>query len=191
MIFHIKHHWRLTLGVTAATGMTCAALGAFDQFTEGGRPLWQLVLLGAAGGAGAMLFNGAVHEVLKRTLGRRYVERFRDYGRRILNGMGWREYAAGGLMAAAAEEPLFRGLLLAAFDSPALGIAVAAVVFALCHWMQARYFGFWLWAMAEGVLFGVLMVVTGSLLVPMIAHGRQDLFAYRVMAALVGREEDN
>ncbi len=191
MIFHIKQHWRLTLGVTAATGLACAALGGFDQVTEGGPPLWQLVLLGVAGAGGAMLFNGGVHEVLKRTFGRRYVERFRAYGRRILNGMGWREYAAGGLMAAAAEEPLFRGLLLGVFDAPALGIAVAAVVFALCHWMQARYFGFWLWAMAEGVIFGVLMVVTGSLLVPMIAHGLHDLLAYRVMAALVGREETN
>ena len=70
-----------------------------------------------------------------------------------------------------------------------MGITVSAVIFAPGHWLRPRHFGVWLWAMWEGVLFGVLLVATGSLLVPMIAHGLHAVTAYRVFAALIRKNK--
>ena len=92
-------------------------------------------------------------------------------------------------MAALAEEPFFRGFVLRNFDNPAAVIAVAALLFAIFHWLRSSYLGFWLWAIWEGVFFGILLVLTGSLLVPMIAHGFHDVVAYRVFQVLVGKDK--
>ena len=73
-------------------------------------------------------------------------------------------------------------------DGTVVEVAVPAFIFAACHWLRARYFGFWLWALWEGLLFGMLMVITDSLLVPMIAHGIHDVVAYRVFDGMVSRE---
>ena len=43
--------------------------------------------------------------------------------------------------------------------------------------------------MWEGIFFGLLFVFTRSLLVPVIAHGVHDVVAYRVLQALVRRDE--
>jgi hypothetical protein len=149
------------------------------------------VLLGIGGAVVALLINGVLHELFKRLIGAPYLTRFERYGRDILDGMRWPQYVAGGLMAALAEEPLFRGLLLPAMDRPALGLLFAALIFGVCHWLQVRHFGFWLWAVWEGVLFGLLMVFSGSLLVPMIAHGIHDVAAYFVFGVLVGDSQSD
>ena len=133
----------------------------------------------------ALMINGVLHEGLTRTLGARYTGRLNAYGADLLKDMAWPEYLTGGLMAAFAEEPFFRGLILPAFHEPVVGICVAALVFAMCHWMHPRHFGFWVWALLEGVLFGVMMVLTESLLVPVIAHGLHDVVAYRLIRSIV------
>jgi hypothetical protein len=185
MIFRIKHHWYLALAAAIAGALAAWGLGGWEKLTAGSWSLpWQ-VAFGIGGGLLALAINGVLHEVFKRTLGERYLKAFAPYARDILGPMRWPEYILGGVMAAIAEEPLFRGALLWAVPHPAAGIAVAALVFAACHWLRPRYLGFWFWALWEGVLFGILMVATGSLLVPMIAHGLHDLAAYRVFQTLV------
>lgn len=185
MIFLIKHRWWLALIVTLIWACANWRLDAWHHLAGGPFAVpWQIVW-GVGGACAALAINGVLHEILKRVSGATYLVRFQRYGDEILNGMHWPEYAVGGLMAAVAEEPFFRGVVLRQIDSPLLGIAVAAVIFALCHWVRLRYFRFWLWALWEGVLFGILMVVTGSLLVPMIAHGLHDVVAYRVFQLLL------
>ncbi len=185
MIFRIKHSWRLTLLVAIPWAAINAWLGAFEQVGEPG--LMEVLAWGAGGALVALAINGVLHEALKRVSGERYRDAFDVYGKDILDGMHWPAYLSGGFMAAVAEEPFFRGVLLPAFDQPVVGVAVAALVFAACHWLRVRHFGFWLWALWEGILFGILMVVTGSLWVPMIAHGLHDVIAYRVFAGLIDR----
>lgn len=80
-------------------------------------------------------------------MGRKCDAAFQRYGDEILDGMRWPAFLCGGLMAALAEEPFFRGVLSRWFEPP--------------------------------VLFGILLVLTGSLCVPMIAHGVYDVAAYR------------
>ena len=185
MIFILKHRWWTALLATILGAAAAWWLGAWDQGPTA-RLSWPAqVAVGLAGGCGALFLNLLFHETFKRTVGRRYVDAFERHSRAVLGPMGWREYLAGGLMAAAAEEPLFRGLLLQAFENPAVGVAVAAIVFAGFHWLSVRFFPFWIWAAWEGVVFGVLLVATGSLLVPAVAHGVHDVVAYRALRALV------
>ncbi|MAE66523.1 MAG: hypothetical protein CMJ18_19820 [Phycisphaeraceae bacterium] len=180
MIFRIKHRWRIAAAVTVAWAGVNFLLGGWHGVTGGRLSLPAQIGIGAAGAALAMLINGALHEGLKRLVGAPYVARFDAYARDVIDGMRGRECVAGGLMAALAEETFFRGVVLRAIDGPVLAVAVSALLFAAAHWLRPRYFCFWLWAMWEGVLFGTLYVATGSLLVPMIAHGLHDLVAYRL-----------
>ncbi len=192
MIFYIKHRWYTALLATAILGAAAWWLGGWVHLTAGPLALRLQVAVGAAGGCAAVLINGMLHELLTRTRGRRYLEQFEVYTRDILDGMRWPEYITGGLMAGFAEEPLFRGVLLEWFlqpsvHLPAVGVAIAAIVFALCHWLRWRYFGFWIWATWEGVWFGILYVATGSLLVPMVAHALHDVVAYRLLRSLIAK----
>ena len=185
MIFRIKHHWGATLAVTMAGALLGYLLGGWDQLRVPHVSVAQQLALGVAGTLAALLTNLALHTILQWSLRDRYLAAFERYGNVVLDNMRWPHYLAGGLMAAVAEEPLFRGVLVATIDQPIAGIVVAAVAFALCHWLRKEFWPFWFWAIWEGVLFGILFVATGSLLVPMIAHGLHDVLAYRVFQSLL------
>ncbi len=189
MIFRIKHCWWLTLLVALVWSGLNVPIGGWRDLVGDELSLRWQIALGLAGAASALLINGVLHEVLKRSLGHSYVAAFERYAGEILDDMSWPAYLAGGLMAAAAEEPFFRGVVLRSFDNAGVGIVVAAVLFASFHWLRLEYLGFWLWAIWEGVFFGILLVLTGSLLVPMIAHGVHDVVAYRVFQELVRKDK--
>ncbi|MBI1929350.1 CPBP family intramembrane metalloprotease [Candidatus Poribacteria bacterium] len=185
MFFRIKHKWYLALLVVMVSLPISWKLGAWEHLTESASPLAQQIGIGILAGMLSLGIDGALHETFKRMLGQRYLNVFERHGRAVLGAMRWPAYIAGGLMAALTEEPLFRGVLLLSFDNRVLGIGMAAVVFAFCHWLRLEFLGFWFWAILEGLLFGILMVLTGSLLVPMIAHGIHDLVGYRVFQTLI------
>lgn len=190
MIFLIKHRWWASLVVAAVLALLAWALGGYDQVLSDRLTLGAQIALGVGGALLALLINLLLHETFKRTIGPGYIAAFEAYGRDILDDMSWPDYAAGGLLAAVGEEPLFRGVVLRAFEAPALGIFIAALLFALCHWIRRRHFGFWLWAMWEGVLLGILLVATGSLLVVIIAHGLHDVAAYIAFDRIVSRKSN-
>ncbi len=158
--------------------------GAFTYLMVGPWSLVTQIGIGLVAGILSLVFDGALHEIFKRTLGQAYLEVFNHYGRVVLGRMRWPEYITGGLMAALAEEPLFRGALLMAMDRGILGVAITGVLFAVCHWLRREFLLFWFWAILEGIWFGLLMIGTGSLLIPMIAHGLHDIAGYRVFQAM-------
>ena len=190
MIFKLKHSAVIALIVTLVWATAGYALGGWRDMINSEYPVALQVLFGLAGGGLALALNGVLHAVFSKALGDRYERAFQRYGREILKEMRWPEYIMGGLMAALAEEPFFRGVLLRAFDSPVLGISFAALAFALCHWLRFKYFGFWIWALWEWILFGLLLVLSNSLLVPMIAHGVHDVAAYSAIATILRKEQE-
>jgi membrane protease YdiL (CAAX protease family) len=84
------------------------------------------------------------------------------------------------------EELFFRGLLQAALvdwlsgGTTSLGagswsgLIIASILFGLCHWLSATYA---LMATAMGVLLGLLMLTTNSLLAPIAMHTIYDFLA--------------
>ncbi len=94
------------------------------------------------------------------------------------------------LVAAAAglgEELLFRGLLQAGLArllsetqlvgiaaGPWIALVIASLVFGIFHWLNATYA---LLAALAGVYFGLLLMATGSLWPPIVAHALYDFVA--------------
>ena len=185
MFFHLKHRWQIALLATVMGGLLSWQFGAFKHLMGSPWSLSVQIGIGLVAGILSLVCDGVLHEIFKRTLGQTYLEAFNHYGRMVLGRMRFPEYIAGGLMAAFAEEPLFRGTLLMAIDHKALGIVVTALLFAACHWLRREFLLFWFWAMLEGIWFGLLMVGTESLLIPMIAHGLHDIVGYRVFQAMI------
>jgi uncharacterized protein len=76
------------------------------------------------------------------------------------------------LLAGLGEELLFRGVL-----QPIIGLPLASLVFGAVHVGGRGFVGYGVWAACIGALFGWLMVVTGGLLAPIVAHAVYDALA--------------
>jgi membrane protease YdiL (CAAX protease family) len=99
----------------------------------------------------------------------------------LFRGASYLQLAIVSLAAGFGEELLFRGLaqagvarLIGTEYGPWIGLAVASVLFGVCHWLNATYA---LLAMLAGLYFGLLLVLTGSLWTPIIAHAAYDFVA--------------
>jgi hypothetical protein len=76
------------------------------------------------------------------------------------------------VLAGLGEELLFRGVL-----QPLVGLPVASVIFGAVHVGGRNFVAYGVWAACIGALFGWLMVVTGGLLAPIVAHAVYDALA--------------
>jgi hypothetical protein len=76
------------------------------------------------------------------------------------------------VLAGVGEELLFRGVLQAL-----VGLPVASAVFGAVHVGGRGFVGYGVWAACIGALFGWLMVETGGLLAPIVAHALYDALA--------------
>ena len=74
------------------------------------------------------------------------------------------------------EEIFFRGILQQQF-----GIIIASVVFGLLHIGSARTVNYGIYAITGGFYFGLLYLVSGNLLVPIIAHILNNFMALPYM----------
>lgn len=184
MIFRLKHRWQVAAIVTVLVALVGWPLGAWQSLPPGDVGLAWQVAYGLAAAAGAIAVDGLLHYTQLFLRGETYRREFLAFGGVVLGPMRWPEYLTGGAMAALAEEPLFRGLLLplilSATSSSVAAVLVTALIFAACHSIAWKYWPFWLWGMWEGIAFGILYLVTGSLIAPMIAHGLHDVIGYRV-----------
>lgn len=118
-----------------------------------------------------------VFEQLQRTVRRLVVPLFR--------GVSTQGLAAISLSAGIGEELLFRGYAQAALAQwlgPPWGnlfaLCAASLFFGLCHWVSSAYA---IVATAMGLLLGGLLLVTGNLLAPMVAHALYDFLVLRYL----------
>lgn len=85
------------------------------------------------------------------------------------------------LLAGLSEEALFRGVLQTALVAhlPLLAaVAVTAVLFGVAHWITPTYA---LLAGIVGAYLGALFVLSGNLLVPVVAHALYDVVALALL----------
>jgi membrane protease YdiL (CAAX protease family) len=111
--------------------------------------------------------------------------------RQMFGGASVMQLAVVALAAGFGEELFFRGLMQTGIarlfavwpgmDSFAGGwvgcgmaVAVASVLFGVCHWLTTTYA---VLAMLVGVYFGLLLLMTGSLWTPLVAHAAYDFLA--------------
>jgi uncharacterized protein len=90
------------------------------------------------------------------------------------------------LLAGVGEELLFRGVIQAWLAERAplwLAIAAASLLFGVGHWLSASYA---VMASLIGAYLGMLFLLSGNLLAPMVAHAAYDVVALFVLTRRVG-----
>jgi uncharacterized protein len=102
----------------------------------------------------------------------------------LFAGAGAGELVVVAALAGLGEEVLFRGVLQTALVGhlPVWGaVAAAAAVFGLAHCLTPTYAVF---AAVVGAYLGLLFVLSGNLLVPILAHALYDLVALVLLVAV-------
>lgn len=122
--------------------------------------------LGASLGAGvtvAALTLVSTRALVKRT---RWARDLHLAFRELLGGLGPWTIAALALLSGVGEEVFFRGAL-----QPSLGLVATSILFGLLHIGPDRRFLAWTpWALAMGLILGVIFEATGSLYGCIAAH---------------------
>ena len=75
-----------------------------------------------------------------------------------------------GLLPGLSEELLFRGVMLPAFGFNLLALIVSSVIFGVVHLSSIQQWPYAVWATIVGLVLGYSALVTGNLLVPIVAH---------------------
>lgn len=88
----------------------------------------------------------------------------------VIKPLVWTDLIWLGLLPGLSEELLFRGIML-----PALGLNLAAVIissllFGVLHLSGANQWPYVVWATIVGFALGYVALITGNLLIPIIAH---------------------
>jgi len=75
-----------------------------------------------------------------------------------------------GLLPGMSEELLFRGVILPAIGLNATGLIVSSLCFGILHVSGPKQWPYGIWATVVGGLLGTSALMTGNLLVPIVAH---------------------
>jgi membrane protease YdiL (CAAX protease family) len=99
----------------------------------------------------------------------------------MFGGASYVQLAVVSIAAGIGEELLFRGLVQAGLSelipgefAPWIALAVASVLFGVCHWLNTTYA---ILAMLAGAYFGLLLIATENLWAPIVAHATYDFIA--------------
>ena len=75
-----------------------------------------------------------------------------------------------GLLPGLSEELLFRGVMLPAFGLDITAVVVSSLCFGILHLSGSEQWPYVVWATTVGLLLGYSALLTGDLLVPIVAH---------------------
>lgn len=95
----------------------------------------------------------------------------------VLKPLLWPDLIWVGLLPGLSEELLFRGVMLPAFGLNITGIVVSSLCFGILHISGLQHWPYVVWATAVGILLAYSALLTGNLLVPIVAHILTNLVA--------------
>ena len=75
-----------------------------------------------------------------------------------------------GLLPGLSEELLFRGVMLPALGLDHLAVIVSSLCFGILHFSGSQQWPYVIWATIVGMILGYSALLTGNLLVPIVAH---------------------
>ncbi|MBW4509503.1 MAG: CPBP family intramembrane metalloprotease [Scytonematopsis contorta HA4267-MV1] len=75
-----------------------------------------------------------------------------------------------GLLPGLSEELLFRGVMLSAFGASHPAVFVSSICFGVLHLSSPKQWTYVIWATIVGVILGYSALISGNLLVPIVAH---------------------
>jgi uncharacterized protein len=139
------------------------------------RLTWQDGLLGVGLGLAITLASGAVYRLWPA-----YRHSADTYLALVLQPLQWPDLIWLGLLPGLSEELLFRGVMLPAIGMNSLGIVVSAASFGVLHLSSLQQWTYVVWATAIGLVLATGAVLTGNLLVPIVAHTVTNLVSSAV-----------
>ncbi|MBE9076858.1 CPBP family intramembrane metalloprotease [Romeria aff. gracilis LEGE 07310] len=123
------------------------------------------IALGLAVGAGISLASAAVYQIWPA-----YRRSADFYLRFVLAPLLPADALWMGLLPGLSEELLFRGVMLPAIGLNATGVIVSSLCFGVLHMTGWRQWPYVVWASGIGLILALSALMTGNLLVPVIAH---------------------
>jgi membrane protease YdiL (CAAX protease family) len=99
------------------------------------------------------------------------------YLKLVIEPLVWPDLIWIGLLPGLSEELLFRGVILPAVGLNIPGLIVSSCVFGILHFSGSQQWPYVLWATIVGFAFGYTVLLTGNLLIPIIAHIVTNLIA--------------
>lgn len=88
----------------------------------------------------------------------------------VLRPLLWPDLIWLGLLPGLSEELLFRGVILSAFGLNITALIISSVCFGVLHINGKNQWPYMIWASFVGGILGASALVTGNLLVPIVAH---------------------
>ena len=88
----------------------------------------------------------------------------------VLKPLVWADLIWLGLLPGLSEELLFRGVMLSALGLNWLALILSSLLFGILHLSGAQQWPYVVWATIIGFVLGYSALLTGNLLIPIIAH---------------------
>jgi uncharacterized protein len=88
----------------------------------------------------------------------------------IVKPLIWADLIWLGLLPGLSEELLFRGVMLSALGANFLALIISSIIFGILHYNGTGQTSYIVWATVVGLMLGYSALLTGNLLVPIIAH---------------------
>lgn len=121
--------------------------------------------MGIGLGIGITLASAVVYQLWPK-----YRESADVYLKLILSPLFWPDLIWLGLLPGLSEELLFRGVMLPAFGLNVTGLVISSICFGVLHMSGRSHWPYVIWATAVGMLLGYSVMLTGNLLIPVVAH---------------------
>ncbi|MGB7413152.1 MAG: CPBP family intramembrane glutamic endopeptidase [Thermosynechococcaceae cyanobacterium] len=157
----------IAMGVTAVLLLVAAKVWRYLAPVETIPFTWDLtqMMLGIGIGFAITLASAVVYQLWPQ-----YKESADLYLQLILSPLLWPDLIWLGLLPGLSEELLFRGVMLPAFGLNIVGLIASSICFGVLHMSGRNQWPYVVWATAVGLLLGYSAIVTGNLLVPVVAH---------------------
>lgn len=88
----------------------------------------------------------------------------------VLTPLLWPDLVWLGLLPGLSEELLFRGVVLSALGLDKLALIASSFFFGILHMSGRQQWPYMIWATIVGLILGYSALLTGNLLIPIIAH---------------------
>ncbi len=122
-----------------------------------------LIGLGLAGGI--VLASGLIYRLWPA-----YRKSADGYLEMVIRPLVWPDLIWLGLLPGLSEELLFRGVMIPALGFDIVAVIVSSLVFGVLHLSGLQQWPYVVWATVVGFALGYTALITGNLLIPIVAH---------------------
>ncbi len=138
---------------------------------------WNLraLLWGVAIALGITIASGLVYRIWPA-----YRRSADTYLMLVLTPLLWPDLVWLGLLPGLSEELLFRGVVLSALGLDTVALVASSVFFGVLHLSGREQWPYMIWATIVGMVLGYSALITGNLLIPIIAHILTNLISSSV-----------